>query len=117
MVSQHALQVSRPTLTGGGEAEGSGQGASPGPHPRWKLRGLAEGSLQVHTQEGLQACTLGGLQAHTWGSPGPHLGGGVSRPTTRECIPACTEADCPLPMATAWGSMYPTGMHSCFWLI
>ena len=31
MVSQHALQVSRPTPRG--QVEGSGQGASPGPHP------------------------------------------------------------------------------------
>ena len=46
-VSQHALQVSRPTPKG--ELEGSGQGG---------LRGLARG-LQVHTQGG------GGLQAHT----------------------------------------------------
>ena len=63
MVSQHALQVSRPTPKGG--VEGSGLGESPGPHPGGKLRGLA------------------------WGrSPGPHPGGklrglawGVSRPT------------------------------------
>ena len=61
VVSQHALQVSRPTPRG--EVEGSGQGGSPGPHPRGKLRGLV------------------------WpgGSPGPHVGGG--------CIPACAEAD------------------------
>ena len=35
---------------------------------------------------GLQAHTQGGLQAHTYG---------VSRPTPRGCIPACTEADPP----------------------
>ena len=69
VVSQHALQVSRPTPKGKlrglargvsrptpkGEVEGSGLGGSPGPH-------------------------LGGLLAHTWGvsSPTPR---GVSRPT------------------------------------
>ena len=42
VVSQHALQVSRPTPRG--EVEGSGRGrGSPGPHPRRKLRGLAWG--------------------------------------------------------------------------
>ena len=53
VVSQHALQVSRPTLKG--EVEGSGQGGSPGPHPRGKSPG------------GIS--TPGGV------SPGPHLGG------------------------------------------
>ena len=67
-VSQHALQVSRPTPRGkvegdlaggglqaqnqGGSWGGSGQGGSPGPHPMGKLRGIWPG-----------------------GSPGPHLGG------------------------------------------
>ena len=68
MVSQHTLQVSRPT-------------------PGGKLRGLV-GGLQAHGQLSLQAHTQGGLQTHTWGgSPGPHPGWG--------CIPACTEADPP----------------------
>ena len=40
---------------------------SPGLHPRGKLRGLAWGGLQAHTQEG--------LQAHTWGISRPTLGG------------------------------------------
>ena len=69
MVSQHALQVSRPTPRG--EVEGSGLGGRgggyPGPHPGGKLRCLAWGG----------------------GSLGPHPGGklrglaweGVSRPT------------------------------------
>ena len=39
VVSQHALQVSRPTPKGG-SLGGSGQGGSPGPHPRGKLRGI-----------------------------------------------------------------------------
>ena len=85
MVSQHALQASRPTPreevkqsgrgVGGrgvprptpkGEVEGSGLGGgSPGPHPG--------GSPGPHP---------GGLQAHTWGegSQGPHPRG-FSRPT------------------------------------
>ena len=56
-VSQHTLQVSRPTHAG--EVEGDLARRSPGPHPRGKLRGIWPG-----------------------GSPGPHPGeGGVSRPT------------------------------------
>ena len=55
MVSQHALQVSRPTPRG--EVEGSGLGGSPGPHPG--------GSSGTH--EG-----GGGLQAHTWGEVSQH---------------------------------------------
>ena len=78
VVSQHALQVSRPSPRR--EVEGSGWGGSPGPHPRGKLRGLAWGGLQAHTQGDLQAHTLGGLQAHTQGG-----------------VPACTEADTPPP--------------------
>ena len=102
VVSQHALQVSRPTPRG--EVEGSDQlGGSPGPHPRGKLRGLALGGLQAHTP--------GGLQAHNWGvsrlTPGGSLG-----PHPRGSIPTCTEAD--PPMATAVGGMHPTGMRSCF---
>ena len=55
MVSQHALQVSRPTPMG--KVEGSCMGGSPGPYPGGKLRGLAwgGGGLQAHTQGGLQA--------------------------------------------------------------
>ena len=72
MVSQHALQISRPTPTG--EVEGSGLGGLQGPHP---------GGLQAHIQGGLQAHTWGGgLQAHTQGisRPTPRR---VSRPTPR----------------------------------
>ena len=67
VVSQHALQVSRPTPRG--EVEGSGLGGSPGPH--------FGGSPGPH---------LGGLQAHTWRGLQVHTQGG---------IPACTEADTP----------------------
>ena len=130
VVSQHALQVSRPTPRG--RLRGL-VGGSAGPHPEGKLRGL--GGLQAHTQGGGKLRGLGGgLQAHTqggsWGvwpggSPGPHPGGGwgvwlggggVSMPTPNGCIPASTEADTPLPqqMANAVGGTHHTGMHSCF---
>ena len=59
VVSEHALQVSRPTSKG--EVEGSGLGGSTGPHP-----GVS-------------------LGPHPGGSPGPHWG--VSRPTPREIHP------------------------------
>ena len=65
VVSQHALQVSRPTPRG--EVEGSGLAGSPGPHPG------------------------GSSGPHLGRSPGPHLGGespgphwGVSRPKPGE---------------------------------
>ena len=129
VVSQHALQVSRPTPV------------------RGKLRGLAGGGLQAHTQGGSWGVWPGGIQAHTQGvsrptsrgSPGPHPGGspgphqgGVSRPTLklvsrptprgspdphlgalqahtqRVCIPACTEAD-PLPNG------YCCGQYASYW--
>ena len=68
LVSQHALQVSRPTPNG--EVEWSGLGGPPVPHPG--------GSPGPH---------LGGLQDHS-------RGGGSSRPTPGGwCIPACTETD------------------------
>ena len=99
VVTQHALQVSRPTSRG--EVEGSGLGWSPGPHQRGKLSSLAwGGSPGPHPR--------GCLQTHTWGgSPGPHPGWGV-------CIPACTEADTPPQTSTAVGSTHPTEMHSCY---
>ena len=40
VVSQHALQVSRPTPRGEVEGSGLGGGVSPAPHPGGKLRGL-----------------------------------------------------------------------------
>ena len=46
-VSQHALQVSRPT-------------------PRGALEGSGQGGLQAHTR-GVEGSGLGGLQAYTWG--------------------------------------------------
>ena len=81
VVSQHALQISKPRPRE--EVEGSGQDGSPGPHASGKLRGLAGGGLQ-----GPGGCLLpGGLQAHTWGwgllQGGLLLGWGVETP--RDC--------------------------------
>ena len=61
----------------------------------------------------------GRLRGHARGSPGPHPGGfsrltpgGVSRPTPRGvCIPACTEADTPLPPADG----YCCGWYASYW--
>ena len=96
VVSQHALQVSRPTSRGDIEGSGLGRG-SPGQHPGEKLRGLAWG---------------GGLRPTPRGSPGPHLG--VSRPTLRQTPPSRQLLlrvvrillECIL-------VKHPTGMHSC----
>ena len=111
VVSQHALQVFRPTPWG--EVEGSGQGGSPGPYPRGKLRGLAwglqahngGGSPGPHSGEGVSRPTPGGVSRCTPGvwSPGPHPGG---------CIPAYTEATAHT--ATAAVGTHRTGMHSNF---
>ena len=96
VVSQYALQVSRPTPRG--EVEGSGGLGVSRPTPRGKLRVWLGVGLQAHTQGGVERSGRGGLQAHTQGV----------------CIPACTEADTPLQQtATAAGGTHPTGMHSC----
>ena len=89
-----------------------GEGGSPGPHPGGSWGVWSGGGLQAHTQGGrLRGLTggspdphLGGFSRPTpgRGSPGPHLGG-LSRPTLRQT---------PL-TATAVGSMYSSGMHSC----
>ena len=49
VVSQHALQVSRPTPRGGG-VEGSGQGGALGPHPGGVSPGPHPVGCQAHTQ-------------------------------------------------------------------
>ena len=114
MISQHALQVSRPTPSGGslrglagggvsrptprGEVEGSGLEGSPGPHPEGRLRGLTGGGLQAHTQ-GVTRATAGGVSRPTLG-----VGG---------CIPACTEADPPPHTHTADG--YCCGRYASYW--
>ena len=65
VVSQHALQVSRPTPRG--KVEEDLARGSPGPHPRGKLRGIWPGGWSPGPHP------RGGLQAHTQGE--------VSRPT------------------------------------
>ena len=103
VVSQIALQVSRPTprgevegdLAGGvsrpthrGKLRGIWPGGSPDPHPRGELRGIwSGGSPGPHPGEVEGDLASGGLQAHTqggelrgiWpgGSPNPHPRGGV----------------------------------------
>ena len=93
VVSQHALQVSRPTT--GGKLRGLAWGGSPGPHPGGKLRGQAWEGLRPTLRRGSWGVGpggspgphLGGSPAphpggvyfsgpHSWGSPGPHPGGG-----------------------------------------
>ena len=90
VVSQHALQVSRPK-PGGGEVEGIWPGGSPGPHPRGKLRGIWPGGVSRPTPGGSPGPYLGGFQAHTWE-------GGIS---------ACTEADPP--------DGYCCGRYASYW--
>ena len=86
VVSQHALQVSRPT-----------------PRLGRRLRGL-----QAHSQEEkLGGSGLGGLQAHTW------VWGGLQA-NTRGGIPACSEADTPPADIYCWRQYASTRMQSCF---
>ena len=92
MVSQHALQVPRPTPRGKVEASGRG------------------GGLQAHTRGGeVEGSGLGGVSRPTprgevegsgWKgvSPGPHPGGLQAHP----------------PPADGYFCGHPTGMHSCF---
>ena len=77
VVSQHALQVCRPTPRG--EVEGSGQGGSPGPDPGGKLRGLESEVSRPSPRWGMEVS-----RPTPGGDPGPHPEG--------VCIPACTEA-------------------------
>ena len=56
MVSQHALQVSRPTPKG--EVEGSGLGGVSRPTPRGEVQGSGLGDLQAHTSGGLSQHAL-----------------------------------------------------------
>ena len=87
VVSQHVLQVS-----GGCISKHALQGS---------LRGLAGGFSRPtpggspdHTQRVSRSTPRGAFRPTPGGSPGPHQGG-VSRPTPRWCIQACTEADPP----------------------
>ena len=67
----------------------------PGPHPGGKLRGLALGDLQSHTQEG-------GLKAHTRGV--------VSRPTPGGCVFQHALRQTPPP-----ADSYCCGQYASYW--
>ena len=109
VVSQHALQVSRPIPNGKVEGSGLGggsrpttSGGSPGPHLGMSQGPhLGGGHFQAHTQE-VSRPTPGG-------SPGPHQG--ISQHALRQTIPH------PQQTATAAGGTHPTGMHSCWHVV
>ena len=105
VLSQHALQVSRPTPMR--EVEGSGQGGLQAHTQGGSWGDWPGGSPGPHPGKGVSRPTPGGSPGpHLGGSPGPHPGG---------CIHACTEAD--LPDGYCWGGTHPTGMHSCLSVI
>ena len=96
VVSQHALQViSQHALQQVSRAGISACLAGFQAHTQGEVEGSGQGGLQAHTQGGVEGSGLGGLQAHTQG--------GVSQHALKQT---------PL-MATAAGSMHPTGKHSC----
>ena len=97
MVSQHALQVSRPTPRGAVERDLTG-GVSR-PTPKGEVEGdLARGSPGRH----LGGPTLGGCLVPGGSALGvPGLGGVVWRPSRT---------------ATAADGTHPTAMHSCSWI-
>ena len=116
VVTQHALQVSRPTPRG---SWGVWPGGVSRPTPRGgggKLRGLAWGGVSRPTPRG-----KGGSG---WGvsRPTPRGGGCLQAHNWGVCIPACTEA-CTTPppspkhTATAEAVRNPTGMHSCYFFL
>ena len=101
VVSQHALQVSRPTQ--GGSLGGSGQGGVSRSAPKGEVeRDLVQAHSQGEVEGDLDrggACSVGVPAPGgclLWG--GACLGGGVETPMT----------------ATAAGGTHPTGMHSCY---
>ena len=108
LVSQHALQVSRPAPRG--EVEGSGLGGFTRPTPWGGSPGPHLG-VSRPTSRGVSRPTPSGVsRPSSRGSPGPHPGGlqahtqgGVSQHALRQ-TPS---------MGTAAGSTHPTGMHSC----
>ena len=112
VVSQYALQVSRPTprgrlrgLAGGGvsrptprgQIEQSGWGFSR-PTPKGEVEGSGwGGGIRAHTRAEDKGSGQGGLQAHNWGVYHSMYWG-------RHPLPQQT--------ATAVGGKHPTGMHS-----
>ena len=95
VVSQHTLQVSRPTQ--GGSLGGSGQGGVSRSAPKGEVE---RDLVQAHSQGEVEGDLDRGVPAPggclLWG--GACLGGGVETPMT----------------ATAAGGTHPTGMHSCY---
>ena len=79
----------------------------PGPHPRGKLRGLAGGGLQAHTQ-GVSSPTPEGVSRPTPGRV-PALGG-VSRPTPGG---ACLGVPAPGGSARGGGLWKPPNGYCC----
>ena len=125
MVSEHALQqvwgggipaclAGFQAHSQGGSLRGSGQGRSPGPHPRGKLRGIwLGGSPGPHLGGSAPGgvCSWGGVwswEVCSWGVPGPS--GVCSRGVPGSWGGLCGE---PSGTATAVGGTHPTGMHSC----
>ena len=94
VVSQHALQVSRPTPRG--ELRGLSMGASR-PTPKGEVEGSGLGGLLPGE------CLLRGVPTPGGSAPRGYLpGGSAPRGVWRPPV-----------MATAAGSTHPTGMHSC----
>ena len=113
VVSQYALQVSRPTPRG--EVEGSGQGGLQA-HTQGRSWGVWPRGVSRPTPGGSPGPHLGGgLQTHTWGVSRP-TPGGVSRPIPREGVSQHELRQTLPPPATAVGGTHPTGMHSCYLL-
>ena len=96
VVSQHALQLSRPTAREEVEGSGFGGGGSPGPHSGGKLEGSGLGRSPGPHRGDLRSTPKGGVYR-------PHPG--VSQHALRQTRPNQT--------ATAVGGTHPTGMHSC----
>ena len=82
VVSQHALQVSRPTPKG--EVEGNQAWGVSRPTPKGEVQGIWPGGVSRPTPKGEVEGDLAGVSPdpHLGGSPDPHPGG-VSRPTPR----------------------------------
>ena len=110
VVSQHALQVSRPTPRG--EVEGSGWGSLQA-HTRGQISGPTPGGSPgpqwgvslVHTRGGLQAHMGGALQAHTQG------GVCISQHALRQTPPA--DGYCCGRYASYWNAFLLTYWATC----
>ena len=99
VVSQHALQVSRPTPRG--EVEGDLVRGISRPTPKGEVEGDLARGVSRPTPGGV--CSWNGLLPRGGLVPGGAWSGGL-----------CGD---PSGMATAAGGTHPTGMHSCFYLI